>query len=340
MNRSLRMVGFALAGVLILAAALGACYQAIAARMEARRFPEPGRLIDIGGFRLQLNCTGSGSRTVILEAGLGDRLSEWQLVQLGLAKFARVCSYDRAGYGGSDSGPMPRTSARIADELHKLLQRAGEQLPFVFVGHSYGGYNVRVYAGKHAEEVAGMVLVDATQEDQYELLPEAWKTLGTAMRERYLFQARWAPVSVGLGYYRLLFRLHGIPEPYTILSSKYLSARASELASIQVSAGQARAAGTLGDKPLVVLTAGRTTDAALRNGLTGRDLEQFQRTWVYDLQPRLARLSTQGRQIIVPDSGHDMPSDRPDAIVQAVHELWLALPSPSAQTSPAGHLLP
>jgi pimeloyl-ACP methyl ester carboxylesterase len=121
-------------------------------------------LVDVGGWRLHLNCTGKATAlqpTVILEAGVGDFSVEWSLVQPGVAEFARVCSYDRAGDGWSDVGPYPRTLHQIAYELHQLLERGGERPPYVLVGHSYGGWLVRVYQSVYPSEVAGMVLVEA-----------------------------------------------------------------------------------------------------------------------------------------------------------------------------------
>jgi pimeloyl-ACP methyl ester carboxylesterase len=320
-------IALALIVLLVLLALAGASYQAIATGAEAHRFPEPGQLIDIGGFRLKLNCVGKGSPTVVLEAGLGDVLIEWKRVQSQIAAFTRVCSYDRAGYGGSDPGPMPRTSAQIAKELHTLLQKAGEKPPYLLVGHSFGGYNVRVFNGQHPDQVSGIVLVDATQEDQYELLPKAWNEIGTAMLTRYKNQARWAPVFIDLGIARVKLLSQGIQGSYLILQSKYVKARAAELEVIQTSAAQARKAGNIGEKPLVVLTAGRNSDTSLKGGLSNRDFEDYQRTWD-DLQMRLAHLSTQGKRTIVPDSGHDIPSERPDAIVEAVRELCAAISRP------------
>jgi pimeloyl-ACP methyl ester carboxylesterase len=327
-KRRSRNIALALIGLPLALALAGASYQAAATSADARRFPEPGRLIDVGGYRLKLNCTGKGSPAVILEAGLGDLLTEWNRVQPEVAEFSRVCSYDRAGYGGSDPGPMPRTSAQIAKELHTLLERAGEKPPYLLVGHSFGGYNVRVFNGAYPEQVAGIVLVDATQEDQYELLPEAWKAIGRAMLQRYKSQARWAPVFMDLGVARLMLRLRGIHGSYLILQSKYLKARAAELEAIRTSAEQARAVGDINEKPLVVLTAGNNSDPGLRTGLSSRDLEEYQRTWVYDLQMRLTRLSSRGRRIIVPDAGHDIPSERPDRIVNVVRELCEATKRP------------
>jgi pimeloyl-ACP methyl ester carboxylesterase len=125
-----------------------------------------------------------------------------------------------------------------------------------------------------------------------------------------------------------MLRLRGIQGSHLILQSKYLKTRASELEAIQISAEQARAAGNISDKPLVVLTAGKNSDPTLRSGLSARDFEAYQWTWVYDLQMRLARLSTRGKRIIVPDSGHDIPSERPDTIVNAVRELCEAIGHP------------
>src|SRR5215831_6804657 len=124
----LQQIILALLFVAFLALA-GASYQALAFRADTQRFPRPGRLVNIGKFKLNTHCTGQGSPTVVLESGLADSLDSWIRVQPGIARFARVCSYDRAGYGYSDPGPMPRTSDRIASELHTALQSAGERPP-------------------------------------------------------------------------------------------------------------------------------------------------------------------------------------------------------------------
>src|SRR5437868_10982633 len=126
-------------------------------------FPAPGTLIDVGGWRLHLNCTGvahAGQPTVILEAGLGDFSVEWSLVQPGVATLARVCSYDRAGDGWSDIGPSPRTLRQIVDELHRLLERSGERSRYLLVGHSYGGWLAQLYQSSYPADVVGMVLVE------------------------------------------------------------------------------------------------------------------------------------------------------------------------------------
>src|SRR3954471_16721461 len=119
----------------------------------------PGRLIDVGGWRLHLYCTGAarpGQPTVILETGIGDFSVEWSLVQPRVARFARVCSYDRSGDGWSELGPSPRTLHQIVYELHTLLQKAKEPPPYVMVGHSYGGWLVQLYVSTYPTDVAGI----------------------------------------------------------------------------------------------------------------------------------------------------------------------------------------
>jgi len=123
------------------------------------------RRIDVGGFRLNLRCEGEGAPVVVLDSGAGDTLGTWDWVVPEVKKLTRVCAYDRAGLGRSDRGPSPRTSERIVAELRQLLVRARVPPPYVLVGHSFGGLNVRLYAARNPLEVAGLVLVDATPED-------------------------------------------------------------------------------------------------------------------------------------------------------------------------------
>lgn len=126
-------------------------------------------LVDIGGRRLHVSCVGAGSPTVILEAGLGDSSETWKAVQPAVAAFTRVCAYDRAGKGTSDADPRPafRTSRVIVEDLNRLLHTAPMTGPYVLVGHSLGGAHIRLYASRFPMDVAGMVLVDASHEDQY-----------------------------------------------------------------------------------------------------------------------------------------------------------------------------
>jgi pimeloyl-ACP methyl ester carboxylesterase len=161
-------------GLIVAAALLSTIGSVRAQENVPPPFPPPGRLIDVGGWKLHLNCTGAKNAsqpTVVLESGLGDFSVEWSLVQPGVAKFARVCSYDRAGDGWSEMGPFPRTYRQIVYELHTLLERAGEKGPYVLVGHSYGGWLVRAYQGTYPAEVAGLVLLEGGMDDPARILP-------------------------------------------------------------------------------------------------------------------------------------------------------------------------
>jgi pimeloyl-ACP methyl ester carboxylesterase len=128
-------------------------------------YAHPGQLVDAGGIRLNLYCMGSGSPAVVFDSGFGDWAPAWSTVQPQIAKWTRACSYDRAGAGFSDPGPMPRTSVRIAGELRTALHNAGIAGPYILVGHAYGGDNVRTFADLYMGEVAGLVLDDADSDD-------------------------------------------------------------------------------------------------------------------------------------------------------------------------------
>jgi pimeloyl-ACP methyl ester carboxylesterase len=139
---------------------VGYIYEPMAEAADAKAYPPPGQLVDVGGYRLHINCTGEGSPTVVIESGWGDFSAAWGWVQPEVAKTTRVCTYDRAGMGWSESSPQPRTAREFARELHTLLEKANEPGPYVLVGHSMGGYTVRVYVHDYPEEVAGLVLID------------------------------------------------------------------------------------------------------------------------------------------------------------------------------------
>jgi pimeloyl-ACP methyl ester carboxylesterase len=154
--------------------------------------PPPGTMVDVGGFRMHLVCEGEGGPAVIFDSGHADVWLTWFKVQPGLAKVTRVCTYDRAGIGYSDPGPRPRSRRRMVEELRTLLARASIAPPYVLVGHSFGGLNVRLYAALHPREVAGLVLVDSAHEDHWRYAPrEFWQRYLDNMEE----ERRLAPES-------------------------------------------------------------------------------------------------------------------------------------------------
>jgi len=153
-----------LLALIVLLALGGATYEAIMAARDGKRYPPPGQLVDVGGYRLHLHCIGQGSPTVVLDAGLGAFSLDWGAVQPQIATSTRVCTYDRGGLGWSDPGPTPRSPQQFASELHALLTKGGVEGPYVLVAHSISGKTARLFASQHPDEVAGMVLVDARHE--------------------------------------------------------------------------------------------------------------------------------------------------------------------------------
>jgi pimeloyl-ACP methyl ester carboxylesterase len=335
--RWIRNALLAILALVVVLALVGASYESFERAAGARHFPQQGRAIDVGGYKLNLNCTGQGSPTVVVDSGLGGYSIDWRIVQTDISKIARVCSYDRAGYGWSDAGPFPRTSAQIARELHALLQNGGEKPPYVLVGHSLGGYNIRVFNGLFPGEVVGMVLEDAAQEDQATSVPPQMRKAQKESIRNAQKKPFYTPLLIRLGITRLMapamFAQSGIPKDqieesiYLDLQPKYSEARAGEFAALAQSTDQTRAAGTLGEMPLIVLTAGKLKidESKLPPGITRKDIEDFHKQWVEDLQVREVHLSTRGKQIVVPDSGHQIHLERPDAVISAIREVYADL---------------
>jgi len=291
---------------LVALAATGASYQAVATAIDQRTYPAPGQLVDVGGYRLHINCMGQGSPTVILESGLANMSADWGNVQPLVAEGTRVCAYDRAGIAWSDPGPQPRDPRQIAGELHTLLSRAGIAGPYVLVGQSFGGLYVRMYAARYSSEVAGMVLVDASHPDMWQRLPaEATATLtGPA------WQATAMRLMARLGLFRLTngdFANCGLPalqcaeeRAFASSSSKWDTWTAEMYAPERDA--QVRDTGNMGARPLIVLTAGdhRRDFAA---GISAAAQMQFEDVW-RELQTELAGLSINSVHRIVDGAGH------------------------------------
>lgn len=332
-----RLLGYGLlglVGLLLVLLASGAIYESIASRQAARRYRPPGQLVDVGGYRLHLHCSGQGSPTVVLDAGLGMPSASWVLVQPVVAQWTRVCAYDRAGYGFSDPGPTPRTSQRIVEELHTLLDRAGERAPYVLAGHSFGGFTMRLFARRFPEQVTGLVLIDASHEDLMTRLPEAGGQTPQQRRRQMQREIDLGLVGLRFGLLRLVPTLAGwdttditlrrLP-PQAVqqmlalfLTPKAIRSAGDEMDAFAESADQLRASGKLGALPVVVLTAdGRTGEQA---GQTAEQAEH-RRIWRQELQPELARLSSRGKQIMVANTDHMIPLEQPEAVIAALRDL-------------------
>jgi pimeloyl-ACP methyl ester carboxylesterase len=301
--------------VVAITAAVGATYQLIGTDRDRRLFPMPGELVDIGGYRLHIYCIGQGSPTVILDSGLGDSYISWEKVQPLIAQFTRVCSFDRAGLGYSDTSPRPRTSEDMSEELHELLQRAGIPAPYVLVGHSMAGYNVRIYQKLYPSEVAGIVLVDASHPDQEKRFPPALAD----MDKSWVREEEFLEFTMPFGLPRLLgfcgdkaevravdCNFHGVREGVRVLKT------------FPISAAQAAKTGSLGDLPLAVLS---HDPAAPQPDLPEDLVKPINVAWE-QMQDELAHLSTRGTHEIAKNSGHYIQLDRPEVVTEAVHRVF------------------
>jgi pimeloyl-ACP methyl ester carboxylesterase len=323
-----------LASMLLALIVAGVAYEQLGERRDRARFSQVGRSVDIGGRSLNIHCLGEGGPTVVLEGAVGYR---WTPIQRELATFTQTCWYDRAGHGWSDPGPSPRTGGRVASDLHALLKAAAVPPPYVLVGASGAAFPVRVFAGRHLNEVAGVVLVDGVHEDQYQREPRS--SLGFANRvpapvRKALYTV--VPVAHEVGVIRLILRStreanarRRPPPGMTSDEAQYLLflstlprsyvTEADEGRNWKASADEARSANTLGDRPLIVLTAGKPFSPG--NAADLAEARAFHSIWVNELQPKLARLSSRGRQIIVENSGHAIQFEAPDALIGAIREI-------------------
>lgn len=312
--RWLRNAAIVAAGLALLCAISGLAYQSIASARDRRAYPMPGQLVDIGGYKLHIFCEGSGSPTVVLDSGLGDGSTSWKKVQPQIALFTRVCSYDRAGIGYSEASPQPRTSKVMADELHKLLRSAGIDPPYVLVGHSMAGFDVRLFANLYSIEIAGMVLVDASHPDQKKRFPLALNDLDKSWLREQEFLTFITPFGIS--------RLMGFcaPDPeMRAAECNYQSERESlaELKNFDESAAQTAKTGTLGSLPLAVLS----SDPNRPEPDLPEDLVEPTQTAWHQMQEELSHLSSRGIHTVAERSGHYIQLDRPDVVIAAIKQV-------------------
>jgi len=292
----------------------GLYYQAIAEHRDLRLHPIPGELVDVGLYQLHLYCTGSGSPAVVLDSGLGDTYISWRKVQPQIAQFTRVCSYDRAGLGFSYYSRHPSTSKDFAEELRILLHNAAIPTPYILVGHSMGGFDVRLYVILYRSDVAGMVLVDSSHPEQQKRLPPELKDMdATWLREQEFFE-----FTMPFGIPRLL-GFCGSDAEVRAAECNFHNVReaVAELKSVSESAAQAATTGSLGDLPLVVLS----HDPDKPQPDLPEDLVKPTNDAWEKMQEELTHLSTRGTQIIAKNSGHYIQLDRPDLVIEAVRQV-------------------
>jgi pimeloyl-ACP methyl ester carboxylesterase len=340
MRKWVRRILYVFLALIVLTALVGFAYEQVGRARDARHLPpRVGEAVDIGGRRLNLYCSGQGTPTVILEPGGNSPGYEQILQQAKMAAFTRACWYDRAGVGWSDPPSSPRTSASIVSDLHEALQRARVLPPYVMAGGSVGGEYVLIYTARYPTDVAGLVLVDSATPDQRDpdFMVAPINRLSGSTRHLICMAL---PAMTRLGILRFVAsRERRPPSPdFTAEQASVLAKLEAQPKAFRTDAEQAcaatnegrivprtgtnpdidsavRNAGSLGDRPLVVLTAGRywappgfEKEAAEYHGIR-----------VHQLQASLVRLSTRGRQVIV-DADHGM-TQSPDSIVVAVRDV-------------------
>src|SRR5262245_7640258 len=305
--------------------------------------PPPGKLVDVGGWRLHLNCTGKSERkapTVVLEAGSGDFSFDWTLAQTEVARFARVCSYDRAGRAWSDLGPRPRTMRQVVYELRTALLKAGEKGPYILVGQSIGGLLIRTFASQYPKEVVGMVLVDSTHEDtqlsmngkiqrmreisQGRTIPPVQTTIRAAEKELSAEERQQVEntlkqigsPNIGPPFDRLPAEIQAIrwwgltqPNHYVADSDPYWSEEFAE-----IYASRKKHEYPLGDIPLIVLTRGKR---GYPNNDVGDQLNEERKRMQLDL----LNLSRNSKQIVAANSGHHIQLDEPEVVTGAIQQV-------------------
>jgi pimeloyl-ACP methyl ester carboxylesterase len=324
----------------VLALLGGFAYEQVGrARDASQLLPRVGQAVDIGGRTLNLYCSGNGTPTVILETGGNSPGYSLLLQQSKMAMFTRACWYDRAGVGWSDSPPSPRTSASVASDLHEALQRAGVLPPYVMAGGSVGGEYVLIYTARYPTDVAGLVLVDSATPDQRD--PDFMVAPVNRMsgHTRHLI-CMGLPIIARFGLLRFVASRERRPlsPDFTPEQSDTLARLEAQPKAYRTDAEQAcaatdegrivprtgtnpdidnavRHAGSLGDRPLIVLTAGRYWAPP---GFE-KEAAEYHEVRVHQLQASLARLSTRGRQVVA-DADHGM-TQSPESVITAVRQV-------------------
>lgn len=285
--------------------------------------PPPGRLIEVDGRTLHLHCEGTGSPTVILEAGLGGWSIGWREIQTQLAESTRVCAYDRAGYGWSNPDPEARTAARMATDLHTLLENAEEPGPYVLVGASWGAYPARLFADRYPDEVAGLVLVDPAHEDDHNILPEEVRKQQASLPGMYRAFATAARLGVirAIGPQEMAAYAPFIAADVSnatadlyyasVAGVQWWETSLAELLAGEKNAAQVRESTGLDALPLIVVGAGQPPEGM------GPEIHAAR----HALLEALSERSTQGRLMVAEGSSHNIADEQPALVVETILEL-------------------
>lgn len=315
------------ASIFFLALLTGFVYEQWSRRSVEQAFPPPGILIEVDGKRSHLNCSGEGSPTVILEAGINEGGSQtWEMVRPAIAPLSRVCAYDEAGIMWSERRDGPRDAEHIVEDLHALLAAAGESPPYVMVGHSLGGLMIRVFADHFSDEVVGFVFVDSSHPEQNKRFPPDVLDIMAFPSPRLL-----RAISA-LGILRLESPASpsGLPQEVGEAIRAHLPQSMTGITDIIEAMdkifAQAQHTGPFGDLPMVVLTAGQFLEKLpyqIDVETTARLQDVWSDVWPR-LQAELTELSTNADWRVIEEASHYIPLDAPEAIVVAVKDVVVA----------------
>jgi len=317
-RRICERIALSAAIVMFLAAAASTAFNALAIHHYRAVYPPQGRLYTVDGYKMHLYCTGEGSPTIVLDAGLGNDSLIWANVQPTLSQTTRVCSYDRAGFGWSDLQPSPRDADRITDQLHALLTQAGTKGQIVLMGHSIAGLYIRDYAVRYPENLSALVFVDGSTPLQEDRFPGRTK-LVLLKAKLELLQTKWLYV---LGIPRITGECN-IGEGFDASAGKMLSedqcraglftALQREDESFHQSGEETIHTGPFGDLPILIFSQDNHPSG-------GEPLSKIDEIWD-QMQEELKSLSTRSRRIIAKGSSHYIQIDRPDLLNSKVADL-------------------
>ena len=325
MKRWILRIALGLFGLMLLVIVAGAGYEIRGRHLAAREFPPPGKLVDIGGRRIQVDCRGRGEPTVVFQAGLDISGSlSWSAVHDAVAETTRACAYSRAGILWSDPGTGVPSGKGVAEDLHAALKMAGERPPLVLVGHSLGGPYSMIYTKYFGAEVAGLVFVDASHPDQVQrlkpVMPErnSMRLYKVASALAWTGVIRAAPAS-SKGLPHQPADAARAQAAYAPTSLDAMLEETDALDDVLAEAGTFR---QLGNRPLFVLTATAPLSKEALGALkmTPEQGRQLQEIWI-ELQNDEASWSSQSRHQFVPEAGHYIQFDRPDIVVTAVRRV-------------------
>ncbi|MFH1046157.1 MAG: alpha/beta hydrolase [Candidatus Omnitrophota bacterium] len=296
----------------------GVCYQSAATIIDQQRYPHPGKLFDVGGYKLHLHTAGSGSPTVVMDSGLRGYSLSWYGVEAELAKITRVCTYDRAGLGWSEPGPLPRTSQQIVNELHTLLAKADIPGPYILVGHSFGGLNMRLYASQFPQEVLGLVLIDSPPDQIADYFPELMNKIQIAQRLLLNFGRLTAPIGITrlLNWPMSPLNLPGEIQPIASARGFRLPAYDTtyeETVSLPISIQQLRHAQLPSAMPIKVLIHTRPYSVF---GVSAEEARRVEEVW-----RDLALRELSPHNIIMVKGDHNLHIKQPQIVINAVNEL-------------------